>query len=108
MTDTRTPEQRLSDEAARWRRRFRETRESLDEANRMLLALWLRGRLADPTDFDTYIGVDQVTDRLGRIRWQELARTVDQLLAGKPHLAAPIGNPFAAGSQALEWFLDES
>lgn len=86
--------------------RHRRTRAVLDEANTMLLALWLRGRLVDPSDFDAWIGKGNVIDRAGRIDWVRLSASVDDLLARKPHLGAPEGNPWSIGTTAIEWFLD--
>mgnify|MGYP001295357878 CR=1 FL=1 len=90
-----TPEQALSDEAARWRRALREeetrhrvTRAVLRETNRILLGIWLQVRLADPSDFDLTVGIDAITDPDGSIDWNRAERRVAELLALKPHLAA--------------------
>ncbi|MBF4463451.1 MULTISPECIES: hypothetical protein [unclassified Rathayibacter] len=102
----------LSEEAARWRRSFRAeqrrheaTADALRTANRMLLGLWLRGRLRDPSDFDHSIGLDTVTDELGRIDWRLVSSRIDQLIDAKPHYAAPAGDASSpAGTRAIEWF----
>ncbi|WP_372968537.1 hypothetical protein [Microbacterium sp.] len=94
--DARTPEQRLQDEAARWRKTLREeqarhaaTRTALRDANRLLLRAALHERLADPRDFDVYVGIDSVTDAGGRLVWPRVFLLVDALTAERPHLATP-------------------
>lgn len=99
----------LADEAARWRRSYREAREVIAEQNRMLLGVVLREKLADPSDFDTYIGAEAVTDVSGRIVWRRLVLLVDELLERKPHLAAtPVEDPFRRGSSPVDWVLQQS
>lgn len=85
----RTPEQRLSDEAARWRKSCQEARSALRDANRMLLGVYLRDQLADPADFEVYVDAASVVDRSGRIVWTRVDVLVAELLTVKPHLAAP-------------------
>lgn len=101
----------LAAEAARRRRelraeeaRHRETRDVLDHANQMLLGLWLRDFLTDPTDFDTWIGRAAVTDRSGRIDWSRARLLIDELLDAKPHLAAPTAAALPRpGARGLHW-----
>lgn len=95
-TDTRTTEQRLSDEAARWRRALREeearhsnTAAVLRETNRWFLRAYLRERMADPHDFEVYVTLQAVLDDAGAIVWERVDLLVNELLAERPHLAAP-------------------
>lgn len=97
--DSRTPEQRLADEAARWRKSLREeqerheaTRAVLLRTNRLLLHVFLRGRMRDPRDFDVYVGVGEVVDGSGAIVWGRVEKLLAALLEDRPHLAAP-GTP---------------
>jgi hypothetical protein len=100
-------DRRLSEEAAKWRRRYVATREVCDEQAEMLLAIVLRERLADPSDFHVFIGIDAVRDAAtGGIRWARLDDLVDELLDTKPHLAA--GNPWKPGTRAVEFFKTET
>lgn len=111
MNEGRTSEQRLRDECARWRRSLREeearhasTRTVLEDANRMLLTVYLQERLADPRDFDVYIGLDRVVDGAGRIVWARVGGLIDELLRERPHLAAPeFSDPRWWGRSALQW-----
>jgi hypothetical protein len=106
------PDQRLSDEAARRRRELRweqaqhaATRAVLGETNQMLLGVYLRERLADPRDFDVYIGMDAVVDERGRIVWTRVDLLISELLAARPHLAATREElPWQRGVSAVDWF----
>ena len=105
MTRARTTES-LSDEVARWRKSFREAQAVIAEQNAMLIGVFLQEKLADPADFDIYIGASAVTDASGRIVWRRLMLLVDELLERKPHLAAtPVEDPFGKAPSAVEWFL---
>jgi hypothetical protein len=99
-----TVTQRLSAESAKWRKSFREAQVVIEEQNRMLLGVWLRGRLVDPGDFHVWIRLDSVVGADGRINWSRTSMLVDELLTQKPHLGAPEGNPWAAGTRAIDWF----
>lgn len=71
----------------------------------MLLGVFLRDRLADPADFDIYIGLAAVTDPGGRIVWARVDLMLAELLASKPHLAAPEGSvPLRRGVSAVDFF----
>lgn len=95
----------LAAEAARRRVELRDTRAALTDANRMLLGVFLRDRLADPADFDVYIGAGAVTDSRGRILWARVDLLLDELLKAKPHLAAPEGAvPLRRGVSAVDFF----
>lgn len=96
---------RLSDEAARWRKTAQERRNALEEANQMLLGVYLRERLADPSDFHLFVGIESVTDRSGRIVWTRVDTLLDELLAMKPHLATRAETPWSRGTTAVDWFL---
>lgn len=101
---------RLSEEAARWRRQLRaeqarhsRTLSALDDANRMLLGVYLRDRLADPTDFELLVGRATVTDGEGRIVWALVDQCVAEIIASRPGLAA--GElPRRRGTSAVDWF----
>lgn len=113
--DPRMHEQRLADEAARWRKSLREeqarhdaTRSVLLQANRQLLGVYLRERFRDPGDFDLLVGIDLVVDERGAIVWRRVVAFVDELLAAKPHLAAtPDGLPVRGGVSAVEFFTNQ-
>lgn len=81
----------LAAEAARRRVELREARAALAEANRMLLGVFLRDRLADPADFEVYVGAGAVVDRRGAIVWGRVDQLLEELLAAKPYLAASDG-----------------
>ncbi|MEO2134102.1 hypothetical protein [Microbacterium sp.] len=108
--DPRTPEQRLADEAARWRKSLREeqerheaTRAVLLRANRQLLHVFLQGRMRDPRDFEIYIeGLGKVLDSSGAIVWSRVEKLLATLLEDRPHLAAPGVPPADLGSGAVE------
>lgn len=70
----------------------------------MLLDVYLRSRLADPSDFTDRYTVDRVVGRDHRINWAHTTALVDELLAQKPHLNAPNENPWPAGERAITWF----
>lgn len=109
MMNPRTPEQRFSDEAKRWRLHYRAAQSALHDANRMLLGVYLRERLADPSDFAVYVDLATVTDHDGRLRWDRIAVLVDELLDAKPHLATPdSGNPATRARSALSSLLAET
>ncbi|MGA1826997.1 hypothetical protein [Microbacterium sp.] len=110
MTDqSASRERRLSEEAARWRRELRSTQSALADANRMLLGIYLRGRLADPTDFDIYVDADTIIDRTGRIVWARVDALLEELLSSKPYLAAPVTtDPWPRGQSALSWLTTET
>lgn len=79
------------------------------EQNAMLLGIFLQEKLADPSDFDNFVGMDLVVDGAGRIVWRRVVLLVDELLAAKPHLAAtPFEGPFGKGRSAVEWFSQQS
>lgn len=82
-------ERRLSDEAARWRRSFREAEAALHEANLMLLSLFLQERMRDPRDFTDRVRLEDLVDYVGRIRWARVDALVGELLEARPDLAAP-------------------
>ena len=113
--DPRTSEQRLADEAVRWRKSLREEQERHDvtrgvllQANRQLLGVYLRERFRDPGDFDLLVGMDMVVDARGAIVWRRVVALVDELLAAKPHLAAtPDGLPVRGGASAVEFFTNQ-
>lgn len=99
----------LGEEAARWRKSFREAQEVIAEQNAMLLGVFLQEKLADPSDFDVYVGMGAVTDVRGRIAWRRLLVLVDELLEAKPHLAAtPVEDPFGKPPSAVDWFSQHS
>lgn len=109
MSDFRTPEQRLSDEAARWRKSYREASAALEDANRMLLGVYLRERLTDPTDFEMYVGLAAVVDQRGAIVWTRVNTLLRELLASKPHLAAPLSaDPSRSALSAVQWLATET
>ena len=96
----------LADEAARWRRSYREAQAVISEQNRTLLGLFLRERLADPSDFETYVDLATVVDRRGAVNWVRVDLLLEELLTAKPHLALTPDdvNPFQRGLSAVEWF----
>lgn len=106
----------LAAEAARRRRELRveqdrhaATRAMLEDANRLLLAVALCDRLADPRDFDLIVGMDQVVDVRGSVDWNRVDALVEVLLEERPHLAAPRGDaPWRPGSTALQWMQAET
>jgi hypothetical protein len=101
----------LAGEAARRRLELREersrhadTRAVLRDANRLLLHVALCDRLADPRDFELFVGVARVVDERGAIVWSRVEALVEVLLQERPHLAAPVDEaPWRRGSTALEW-----
>lgn len=110
--DPRTPEQRLADEAARWRKSLREeqerhevTRAVLLRTNRQLLHVFLRGRMRDPRDFEIYVeGLGKVLDSSGAIVWSRVEKLLATLLEDRPHLAAhgvPPGDPGAGAVESV-------
>lgn len=108
--DTRTPEQRFSDEAKRWRlalraeeRQHAETRQALAEANRTLVIYHLREWLQDPRDFLHLVPIEQLVDRAGRIVWARVDVLVDELLEERPHYAVMDVASRPRGSSALQW-----
>lgn len=106
----------LAAEAARRRRELREeqgrhaaTREVLQVTNRLLLTVYLRERFADPNDFLMVFGVAAVVDGRGAIAWERVDVLADELLAARPHFAAPEtrgDGPRAVG--ALQWLLERT
>ncbi|MEV8272686.1 hypothetical protein [Microbacterium sp. NPDC077184] len=108
--DTRTPEQRFSDEAKRWRLSLRdeesrhaETRAALAEANRTLVIYYLREWLQDPRDFLHLVPIEQLVDPAGRILWGRVDVLVDELLDERPHYAVMDVASRPRGSSALQW-----
>lgn len=71
-------EQSLASEAARWRKSCQEARSALRDANRQLLGIYLRERLADPGDFEVYVDPGSVVDHSGRIVWEPLFVLADE------------------------------
>lgn len=75
----------------------------------MLLGVYLRGRLRDPSDFEVFVGMSAVVGHRGAIVWERVRILVDELLAAKPHLAAaPDGLPVREGVSAVEFFTNQS
>ncbi|WP_139327546.1 hypothetical protein [Microbacterium sp. RURRCA19A] len=99
----------LASEAARRRIELREARAALEEANLMLLGVFLRDRLRDPRDFDFVGGLAAVLDRRGAIVWTRVDELLTALLQDRPHLAAPEEpGPLRRGVSALEFFTAET
>lgn len=74
-------------QAAKYRKRAHAAEQFATEFRQQLIRVALAGRLADPTDFDTYIGAENVLDECGRIDYNELELRVRDLLRRKPYLA---------------------
>lgn len=114
MTDTRPPVQKLLEEVrknVRLRERVRTEQARADrlarviaEQNRMLLGVWLRGRLIDPSIFTRYVDVARCTDTDGRLLWSELDRAMDELLADHPAFATRRDDPGSHDESAVKWF----
>lgn len=86
------PGRRATWEAAKYRRRLREAEQVIAEQQTILVRVALAGRLADPADFDRFVGRENVTDRTGRIDYGELEVRLRDLLTRRPYLAAgPVG-----------------
>lgn len=103
----------LAAEAARWRRALREEEarhaESaavLLETNRWFLRTYLRERMADPHDFEVYVSLEDVVDKFGAIVWERVDLLVNELLAERPHLAAPTGDDERPrATSAVQWLM---
>jgi hypothetical protein len=111
--DPRTPEQRLADEAARWRKSLREeearhagTVAVLRETNRWFLRAYLRERMLDPHDFETIVPLDDVVDESGAIVWERVDLLVNEVLAERPHWGTPSGDGSRPrATSAVQWLL---
>lgn len=103
----------LAAEAARWRRALREEEARhaqsvavLRETNRWFLRAYLRERMADPHDFEVYVSLDGVVDESGAIVWERVDLLVNELLAERPHLAAPSGeHRRLRATSAVQWLM---
>lgn len=105
----RTSNESLAAEAARHRHERNEARAALADANRMLLGVYLRGHLADPRDFEIYIGMSAVLDSRGAINWSLVDSLLAELLAARPHLAVRQGEPpWRRGTSAVDWFQQQT
>lgn len=82
-------------------------REVVAEQDRMLLGVWLRGVLADPSDFWRYVDPATVTGDMGELAWAAVDRELDRLLTERPYLATSDENPWSRGTSAVEWFETE-
>lgn len=61
----------------------------IGELNRERLAERLQGRLLRVEDFDTFVGLENVTDPAGRVDWARVDAEVTALTRRRPELAPP-------------------
>ena len=103
----------MAAEAARWRRALREEEARhaqsmavLLETNRWFLRAYLRERMADPHDFEVYVSLEDVVDGSGPIVWERVDLLVNELLAERPHLAAPtVEDRPPRATSAVQWLM---
>lgn len=78
-------------EAARYRKRTAAAERLVRLYRRELIAVYLRGVLADPNDLDKIVGVDKLVDPAGMVDYAKVDAAARWLLEQFPLLAATHG-----------------